>query len=231
MKARRVFDWKTCHAVLVVFLYFGFGLVNLKSEILLDVTGSLDGMAILFNDGQWIGQQWTSTKTLTDVSISAGVNLAGVSGTAWLMNKIGSAATAVNVLDMASFDSPGSGTITFFDNLTLQPGPYFFLLTVDNGLGGWQILTQQTVTADPSVSYGGYIFANSDNAPLDFAFPPASTWQFGGDNLQFLVVGSSASTIPEPSTLPLFTLVFAVFAASIASHHFSRCTVQKNTGR
>jgi hypothetical protein len=221
MKTRRVLGCKASHAVAVLFLYLGFGLVNLKSDPLLDVTGSFDGMATLFrsgNDGLWLGQQWSSTKAFTDVSISADVDLTGVTGTAWLMNAIGGAATAANVLDTEPFDSPGSGTITFFDNLDLQPGAYFFLLTVNSGLGGWQILNQRTVTTDPSVNYGGFVYAYSVNNPLDLNFPPASTWLFGGDNLEFLVTGSPASAIPEPSTLPLLALTLAVLAASIASH-------------
>jgi PEP-CTERM motif len=234
MKWRRVFGCGASQVVVALSLYLGFGLTDLKSDILLDVSGSPGGTATLFrsgNDGQWLGQQWSFTQAFRDVSISAGVDLSGVSGEAWLMNAIGPTATAANVLETVSFDSPGSGTIRFFNNLDLQPGAYFFLLTVNGGQGGWHILTKRTVAKDPLVDYDGYLYAFSSNSLLSDSFPPASRWNFGGDNLDFLVTGSPAlATVPEPSTLPLLTLGFALLAISIskrcAPHDSARCIIR-----
>ena len=221
MKSMSILDWTVPNTALFLLSYLGFGYGELKSATVLDVTGPRDGSGVLFrsgNDGQWIAQAWGFDEALKDVSISADVTLDGVVGTAWLTNAIGGSATATNILKSESFNSPGSGTVTFFSDLDLQPGPYFFLITVDSGIGGWTIAFPRTVSTDFGVNYGGFFFANSSNAPLDFNLPPASSWMFGGDNLQFRITGSA---VPEPSILILLGIGLSVVVGAQFVKHAS----------
>jgi hypothetical protein len=159
--------------------------------------------------GHWLGQAWTFDTTFTAVRVSAEVNLSSASGTALLTDAIGPEAAASNVIASAEFASPGSGVITFLDDLTVGPGTYYFLVTIDSGEGGWQIVYPERIFTAPGVLYHGFVYAYSPNAPLNFDFPPASQWLFGGANLAFEV-----AAVPESASAVLVAWALIALASA-----------------
>ena len=172
-------------------------------------------------DGTGIGEvSWTETGSYSNVGIFANIFSGGASasGTAYLMNMIGSGASAANeVVAPVSFSvtgNPGTNVMTtIFSGLTLAAGTYYLILDPNVGsVVAWNLAGTPLVVEDTGVT-GGL----SEAATAPNAFPPASTFQGNGNNFIYEVTGTpgTGSTVPEPSTWAM--LLMGVAALTLSS--------------
>jgi hypothetical protein len=166
---------------------------------------SIIGVGGLGDTGQIIGPDeavaisFQLTQSFTDVSISAPIYSFDASGGLWLQkNAIGPTASFADTMAAESFDS--STVAPFFTDLTLDPGLYFLILSIDSGAAAWtgSMTPVEVVGAGASL---GLEFNASDLEPFvpqtDFAvlFAPGS--------LHYTVDGRPAILVPVPSAVAL----------------------------
>jgi hypothetical protein len=169
---------------------------------------------------QYLAVSWTQADSWTDVEIGAYVwtnSLAFTTGWAWLTDQLGPGTLPGSELAKSGFSFPSSDAAptTMFSGLTLGPGTYYLVLSVDPssvdvGYRGWRsgatdgnIPPSPVATTGTGVTFGEVVLAAV--ALSDTAYPPAST--FGGNypSLAFSVTGTrrETPTVPEPAMLVL----------------------------
>jgi hypothetical protein len=139
------------------------------------------------------------TQSFTDVSISAPIYSFGASGGLWLQqNAIGPTASFADVIGAEPFNS--SSVAPFFTGLTLDPGLYFLILSVDSGSAAWtgSLAPVEVVGAGAAL---GLEFRASDLEP----FVPQTDFSvlFAPGSLHYTVDGRPATQVPVPSAVAL----------------------------
>jgi hypothetical protein len=176
------------------------------------IISQLNNGPTVTGDGTGISEvSWTETGSYSNVSIFANIFSGGssASGTAYLMNMIGSGASAANeVVAPGSFSvtgNPGTNVMTtIFSDLSLAAGTYYLVLEANAGsVVAWNLAGVPLVVEDTGVTGG-----QSDAAVSPNAFAPASTFQGNGNNFIYEVTGTlgTGSTVPEPSTWALLLM-------------------------
>jgi hypothetical protein len=188
---------------------------------LLTVAGTGGGATPFGNsddDPQYVGMSFILGRSFKNVAIR--VDDAFIVGPgqaiAYLTNGIDPSATSANVIAIAPFSGPllPSESDTFFGNLNLTPGTYFFMLTMQGmQQAGWLAPNSFTVTTAPGVSFfgdmittgsfpdgcpGGPYSPPTGCGPVDLVFP--SQWSFGDSGFPLQITGTP---VPEPATLLL----------------------------
>jgi PEP-CTERM motif len=184
------------------------------------IISQLNNGPTVSGDGTGIGEvSWTETGSYSNVGIFANIFAGGASasGTAYLMNMIGSGASAANeVVAPVPFSVTGIPGVnvmtTIFSGLSLTAGTYYLILDPDAGnVVAWNLAGVPLVVEDTGVTGGMSEAAVSINA-----FAPASTFQGNGNNFIYEVTGTvgTASTVPEPSTWAMLLMGAAALTLS-----------------
>jgi hypothetical protein len=160
---------------------------------------------------------WSQSSTYSPVSIAAELNGNGstITGTAYLMTRVGPGTTTANELAHSSFSVTTSmwepALTTLFTGLTLGPGTYYLVASASGG--GWEITNQGATT--PVTAPGVSMVENGAQSWVLNSYPPASQFMHytagGGPypyNLEYLV-----SVVPEPASATLFGLSVISLAA------------------
>lgn len=187
-----------------------FGTTIISQEFSAGSTGSFNELSVV---------SWTQTGTYSNVDILANISNISSSGTAtataYLMNQIGSGATAgnevVSPVTASVTGNPGLNAMTtIFSGLSLAPGTYYLVLDPNSTDFHWDLTIPPQVVTDAGVTAG-----LSETAATVAGFPPAST--FGSESYSFIyevtgTVGGATST-PEPSTAVMFVIASVAIAA------------------
>jgi hypothetical protein len=139
------------------------------------------------------------TQSFTDVSIGAPIYSFDASGGLWLQkNAIGPTASFADVIGAEPFNS--SSVTPFFTGLTLGPGLYFLILSVDSGSAAWTGSTAPVEVVGAGASLG-LEFNASDLEP----FVPLTDFSvlFAPGSLHYSVEGRPVVLVPVPSALAL----------------------------
>lgn len=110
-----------------------------KAGVIVDVAGA-DDTGVLLGPGvqpDAAAMAFSISDTFTNVSISAPISCVGCSGAVWLhQTSLGGAAQLQDLVSAQVFNA-ASSTAPLFTNLTLGPGLYFLLATIDSGFAVW----------------------------------------------------------------------------------------------
>jgi len=178
---------------------------------------------------QYVAVSWTQADWWDDVTIGAHVwtnSIAFTTGWAWLTDQLGPGTPPGSELAKSGFSFPSSDAAptTMFSGLTLGPGTYSLVLSVDpsgvdvgyrawrNGATDGDIPPSAAATTGTGVTFGDVLLTGG--ALSNPAYPPASI--FGGNypSLAFSVTGTRRETVPEPTMLVLVGVgVAGVWAA------------------
>ena len=175
-------------------------LLNLCAMCPADTVVSVTDSVLPFNQGSlFLGGQysnvvavsWTQTTSVSNVTIAASLQSTSAgfrTGTAYLMNAIGPAATAANeVVPPASFTaatpylSDPIPLTVLFTGLNLAPGTYYLVLsapssqTTSGSPLTWQFTPSPVITKAPTVTQGNTFTANTVFNTVN-SFAPASTF-------------------------------------------------------
>jgi hypothetical protein len=194
------------------------------------------GPGVLFLGGQFsnvVVASWTETGSFSGVTVRAAIGSVDSSfrsGTAYLTKAIGPGTTPTNqVVPQVSFTAPLVSSqfdpfplTTLFTGLSLGPGTYYLVLAApfrDQSFSdlGWRFEPSGFVTVAPGVSLGNYSAANTFLSAVD-SFAPASTFLILSGGQAFFEV----SNIPEPKSLTLMLIGFALIICKSRSWHLPR---------
>ena len=152
---------------------------------------------------------WTMLTGFTNVSIAGSLNDfdsgTTTTGTAFLMNQVGPAATLANQIASTAFTfvpavSNTVNYVSLFSGLSLPASPYYLVLSSD--IPG--INSNVTVGATSYVTAPGVTVLTPQFTPAgsaNTAFPPASTFTDSGLGNRFFTV--TGDPVPEPATATL----------------------------
>ncbi|MCL4813551.1 MAG: PEP-CTERM sorting domain-containing protein [Vicinamibacteraceae bacterium] len=178
---------------------------------------------------QYVAVSWTQADWWDDVTIGAHVwtnSIAFTTGWAWLTAQVGPGTLPGSELAMTGFLFPASDAAptTMFSGLTLGPGTYYLVLSVDMssvdvGYRGWRngatdgnVPPSAVAATGPGVTFGDVLVTAL--ALSNPAYPPASIFGNNYPSVAFSVTGTRRETVPEPTMLVLVGVgVAGVWAA------------------
>lgn len=165
---------------------------------IVNVTGSGDtGQVIGVNEA--VAISFELTQSFKDVSIGAPIYSFGASGGLWLQkNAIGPTASFADAI----FAQPYNNTSIspFATGLTLDPGLYFLIVSIDSGYAVWTGSTAPAETVGAGAALG-LEFRASDLAP----FVPQTDFSvlFAPGSLHYSLDGNPVVLVPVPSAIAL----------------------------
>jgi hypothetical protein len=178
-------------------VFFAFSGVPAQASII-SIDGSGDTGQIIGVD-QAVAISFVLTQSFTNVSISAPINSFGGSGGLWLQkNAIGPTASFADVIFAEPFDN--TSVPPFATGLTLEPGLYFLIVSIDSGYATWTGSTAPVETVGAGAALGLEFYA-SGLAP----FVPQTDFSvlFAPGALHYSVDGNAEALVPAPSAITL----------------------------
>ena len=139
------------------------------------------------------------TQSFTNVSISAPINSFGASGGLWLQkNAIGPTASFADVIIAQPYNN--TSVSPFATGLTLEPGLYFLIVSIDSGYATWTGSTAPVETIGAGAALG-LEFNASDLEP----FVPQTDFSvlFAPGALHYSLDGDAVVLVPAPSAIIL----------------------------
>jgi hypothetical protein len=230
-----------------------FGGFNPPSQIYITVTGTLSTSPGIFTvtapttfgfSDTAQAQAFQTSTSYTNVTIamplkdeSSGGPIAGTEGTVYLMNAIGSGATAANEVAppvTVTGLTASYTTVTLWTGLTLPPGKYYVVVVSANPGPSLSLSSAGATSGTQTVTVGtGVSDVGSRVTSSLLAFPPSSN--FGGFNppSQILIVvtgdaGSLPVATPALSKWGLVTLI--ILLAGVAALSLTKPRLGRATG-
>ena len=182
---------------------------------LLDVGGVQD-TGLTIGAGKAAAVAFTLANTFDNVTIDASLLCVGCTGGIWVQrNVIGSTASFGDALGAVAFSS--ATPHPYFNFSSLDPGLYFFIVSIDSTSSGSVIWSGSTTPV---------IQSNGAERGVDFLagstqpFVPLSNFSVEfGKNLNYTVSGTAVTAVPEPATSALMIIGFVLVGCSLRCRH------------
>jgi hypothetical protein len=168
---------------------------------IISVGGSGDTGQIIGVD-EAVAISFVLTQSFTNVSISAPIDSFGASGGLWFQkNAIGPTASFADVIFAEPFNN--TSVSPFATGLTLEPGLYFLIVSIDSGWATWTGSTTPVETIGPGAALG-LEFHASGLEP----FVPQTDFSvlFAPGSLHYSLDGNAEVLVPAPSAITLLGL-------------------------
>ena len=182
---------------------------------LLDVGGPQD-TGLTIGSGHAAAVAFTLDNTFKNITIDASLLCLNCAGRIWFQrNAIGSTASFGDALGAVAFSS--ATPHPYFNFSSLDPGLYFFIVSIDSTSSGSVIWSGSTTPV---------IQSNGAERGVDFLagstqpFVPLSNFSVEfGKNLNYTVSGTAVTAVPEPATSALMIIGFVLVGCSLRCRH------------